>query len=105
SFEPGDSMKKRVLLGVLVVGALAVLATTALASSSKQAVTVLPSSSCSKLQYSGSGSPQYIIASDFPLQGSNRALTTEMAKAVAFILGQHGWKAGKYSIGFQSCDD
>ena len=55
--------------------------------------------------YGGSGSPQYIIASDLPLQGSNRALTTEMAKAVAFILGQQGWKAGKFSVGFQSCDD
>jgi len=98
-------MKKHVLLGVLVVGTLALLATTALASSSKQAVSVLPSSSCGKLQYSGSGSPQYIIASDLPLQGANRALTTEMAKAVAFILGEQGWKAGKFTVGFQSCDD
>ncbi|MBV8080064.1 MAG: branched-chain amino acid ABC transporter substrate-binding protein [Actinobacteria bacterium] len=99
-------MKKRVLLGVLVaVGAFG-LGATALASSSKQAgATPLPSSSCGKLQYSGSGSPDYIIASDLPLQGANRALTTEMAKAVAFILGQQGWKAGKYTVGFQSCDD
>jgi branched-chain amino acid transport system substrate-binding protein len=98
-------MKKRVLLGVLAACAVSVLAATALASSSKQSVQVLPTSSCGKLQYSGSGSPQYIIASDLPLQGANRALTTEMAKAVSFILAQQGWKAGKYSVGFQSCDD
>jgi len=65
----------------------------------------LPSSACGKLQYKGSGKPDKIIASDFPLQGSNRALTTEMAAAVQFILSEHGWKAGKYKIGFQSCDD
>ena len=98
-------MKKRVLLGVLLACAAGALVATALASSSKQAVTALPSSSCGSLQYKGSGSPQYIIASDLPLQGANRALTTEMARAVAFILDQQGWKAGKYSIGFQSCDD
>ena len=38
--------------------------------------------------------PRRIIASDLPLQGSNRALTTEMAQAVEFILKQHDWKAG-----------
>jgi len=98
-------MKKRVLLGVLLTCGACALVTGALASSSKQALTVLPSSSCGKLQYSGSGSPQYIIASDLPLQGANRALTTQMAKAIAFILSQQGWKAGKYTVGFQSCDD
>ena len=60
------------------------------------AVTALPSSSCGKLQYGGSGDPEYIIASDLPLQGANRALTTEMSEAVAYILGQQNWKAGKY---------
>ena len=28
-----------------------------------------------------------------------------MAKAVAFVLEQHDWKAGGKTIGFQSCDD
>src|SRR5258708_33732032 len=46
-----------------------------------------------------------MIGADLPLQGANRALTTEMAKAVQFILAQQNWKAGKYSVGFQSCDD
>jgi branched-chain amino acid transport system substrate-binding protein len=101
-------MKKRVLLGVLGVGVVATLAivATALGSASKEAgVTVLPSSSCGKLQYGGSGSPQFIIASDLPLQGANRPLTTEMARAIAFLLKNQGWKAGKYNVGYQSCDD
>ena len=71
----------------------------------RHSLTPLPSSSCGKLQYGGSGSPQFIIASDFPLQGANRALTTEMNKAIAYMLGQQGWKAGKYTVGFQACDD
>jgi branched-chain amino acid transport system substrate-binding protein len=100
-------MKKRILLGVLVVGVatLAIVAT-ALGSANKEAgVQVLPSSSCGKLQYGGSGSPKYIIASDLPLQGANRPLTTEMNRAIAYMLSQQGWKAGSYTVGFQACDD
>jgi branched-chain amino acid transport system substrate-binding protein len=65
----------------------------------------LPSASCEPIQYEGSGKPDAIIASDLPLQGSNRALTTEMAQAVEFILKQHDWKAGGKNVGYQSCDD
>ena len=98
-------MKKRLFLGALLVCAASGVVATALAGSSKTALTPLPSSSCGKLQYGGSGSPQFIIASDFPLQGANRALTTEMNKAIAYMIGQQGWKAGKYTVGFQPCDD
>ena len=56
--------------------------------------TALPSAGCEPIQYEGSGKPEALIASDLPLQGSNRALTTEMAQAVEFILKQHDWKAG-----------
>src|SRR5579862_9758423 len=98
-------MKKRLVLGAVLVCAMSTVVATALAGSSRHSVTALPASSCQTLQYGGSGSPQYIIGSDFPLQGANRALTTEMARAVAFILKQDNWKAGKYTIGFQSCDD
>jgi branched-chain amino acid transport system substrate-binding protein len=67
--------------------------------------TALPSAGCEPIQYEGSGKPDALIASDLPLQGSNRALTTEMAQAVEFILKQHDWKAGGKNIGFQSCDN
>jgi branched-chain amino acid transport system substrate-binding protein len=70
-----------------------------------QSASVLPTSQCSPLQYGGSGSPQYIVASDLPLQGSSRNQTIEMTKAIAFTLKQAGYKAGKYTIGYQSCDD
>ena len=97
-------MKKRVLLGVLLAGAVWTVAT-GVTASAKSGLSPLPSSSCGKLQYGGSGSPDVIIASDLPLQGANRALTTEMNKAIAYMLGQQGWKAGKKTVGFQACDD
>jgi branched-chain amino acid transport system substrate-binding protein len=68
-------------------------------------VTALPASSCSDIYYQGDGKPDYIIASDLPLQGSGRAQTVQMTEAIKFILKQHNFKAGKYNIGYQSCDD
>jgi branched-chain amino acid transport system substrate-binding protein len=68
-------------------------------------VTALPSASCGAIRYEGGGKPDYLIASDLPLQGANRALTTEMADAIEYILKQRDWKAGDFKIGYQSCDD
>jgi branched-chain amino acid transport system substrate-binding protein len=68
-------------------------------------VTALPSASCEPIRYEGEGEPDFLIASDLPLQGANRALTTEMADAIEFVLKQRDWKAGEYNIGYQSCDD
>ena len=68
-------------------------------------VTALPSSACGPVRYEGEGEPDALIASDFPLQGANRALTTEMADAIEFELAQRDWKIGDQNIGYQSCDD
>src|SRR5205823_4085511 len=43
--------------------------------------TALPASACSPIYYEGSGKPQYIIASDLPLQGSGRTQTVQMTEA------------------------
>jgi branched-chain amino acid transport system substrate-binding protein len=68
-------------------------------------VQALPASSCSDIYYEGSGDPDYIIASDLPLQGSGRSQTVQMTEAIKFLLKEHDFKAGKYKIGYQSCDD
>jgi branched-chain amino acid transport system substrate-binding protein len=68
-------------------------------------VTALPASACSSIYYEGSGDPNYIVASDLPLQGAGRAQTTQMVQAIKYALKQRGFKAGKYNIGYQSCDD
>jgi branched-chain amino acid transport system substrate-binding protein len=102
-------VKRRILFGiplVAVVGtALAVSGVATGKTGGSQSASDLPTSSCAKLQYGGSGSPQLIIPSDLPLQGSSRTQTVEMTKAIAFTLKQAGYKAGKYTVGYQSCDD
>jgi branched-chain amino acid transport system substrate-binding protein len=97
-------VKKRIYVGA---GASALIAIVALATMVSGAIarsgaTPLPASSCSAIQ---NGSGQLLIASDLPLQGSGRTQTQQMTRAIKFIFSQHNWKAGKYSIAYQSCDD
>ena len=68
-------------------------------------VTALPASSCGPLQYKGEGDPEYLVASDLPLQGGSRTQTIQMNKAMAYVLDQQDWKAGDKNIAFQACDD
>jgi branched-chain amino acid transport system substrate-binding protein len=68
-------------------------------------VSALPASSCSDIYYEGDGDPDYLIASDLPLQGSGRTQTVQMTEAIKFILKQDDFKAGDYKVGYQSCDD
>jgi DNA-binding SARP family transcriptional activator/ABC-type branched-subunit amino acid transport system substrate-binding protein/streptogramin lyase len=65
----------------------------------------LPASSCGKLVYGGAGSPRFVIASDLPLQRPARAATLPMTEAVRFVLEQRDFRAGHYTVGYQSCDD
>lgn len=65
----------------------------------------LPSSSCTAIEYEGEGNPDYIIASDFPLQGAARKQPEQIVAAIRQELQNRDWKAGDYKIGYQSCDD
>jgi branched-chain amino acid transport system substrate-binding protein len=100
-----------VVLLVLVVGALAIVAAgcggddDGGGGSKGGSVSALPASSCGPLQYKGEGDPDYLIASDLPLQGSSRPQTTQMNAAIAYELEQRKWKAGDFNIAFQACDD
>jgi hypothetical protein len=69
------------------------------------AVHALPTSSCAPIYYGGRGQPRYLIASDLPLQGVGRTAIAQMSQAVQYVLRQHGFRAGDYSVGYQSCDD
>jgi branched-chain amino acid transport system substrate-binding protein len=66
------------------------------------AATPLPAATCSAIQ---NPSGDLLVASDLPLQGAGRSQTIQMTKAIAFVFGQAGWKAGNYTIAYQSCDD
>ena len=94
-----------VVLGAIITIAALAAAYTGSARSAGSAVTPLPSSMCGPVIYKGSGSPDYIIASDLPLQGAIRHQTLQISRAVIWELAQKGWKAGSLKIGYQSCDD
>jgi branched-chain amino acid transport system substrate-binding protein len=88
--------------GVSAVIAIVAFATVVSGAIARSGATPLPASSCSAIQNS---SGQILIASDLPLEGSGRTQTAQMTRAIKFILQQHNWKAGKYSLAYQSCDD
>jgi branched-chain amino acid transport system substrate-binding protein len=97
-------VKKRIYAGAGVSALIAVVALTMTVSGAiaRSGAKPLPASSCSAIQ---NPSGKYLIASDLPLQGSGRTQTSQMTRAIKFIFSQHGWKAGKYTIAYQSCDD
>jgi branched-chain amino acid transport system substrate-binding protein len=98
-------VKKRMFAAAMLAGIVATLAivATVTAAVHSSAASPLPSSSCGPIN--GPKSAQFLIASDLPLQGAGRTQTVEMTKAINFILKRHNYKAGKYSVAYQSCDD
>jgi branched-chain amino acid transport system substrate-binding protein len=113
-------VKKRLSFWALlgVVGCLALVAagcggkksasngSTSSSTTSGGGAQALPASNCpGGITYGGSGSPQFIVASDLPLQGAGRTQTIQMVDAIKYIFKQNGYKAGKYTVGYQSCDD
>jgi DNA-binding SARP family transcriptional activator/ABC-type branched-subunit amino acid transport system substrate-binding protein len=65
----------------------------------------LPPSNCGAPVYGGPGRPRFLIASDLALQGLASAPNLAMARAVEWTLRRHRFRAGAYTIGYQSCDD
>ncbi len=99
-------MSRKLTVGVLVVAIAAAVAISAgSARSAAKGVTPLPSSSCTPVVYKGSGSPDFIVASDLPLQGAIRHQTIEINRAIVWAMQDHNWMAGPYHIAYQSCDD
>lgn len=98
-------MKKRILVGSAVGAILVgiVLATTVGGAFARtSAATPLPASSCSAIQ---NPDGDLLIASDLPEQSAGRAQIVQMEKAIPFVFAQNNWKAGKYTLAYQACDD
>ena len=98
-------MKKRILVssavGAVLLGVV-LAATVGGAFARTTGATPLPASSCSAVQ---NPDGNLLIASDRPEQSAGRAQIVQMEKAIPFIFGQNGWKAGKYTLAYQACDD
>jgi len=64
----------------------------------------LPAFACGEV-LAGGGSPDVLVASDLPLQGPDSTAPRAMADAIQSVIERHGFKAGKHSVGYASCDD
>jgi DNA-binding SARP family transcriptional activator/ABC-type branched-subunit amino acid transport system substrate-binding protein len=53
----------------------------------------------------GGGTAKVLIASDLPLAGGGATATLPMVRAIQFVLQRHHFRAGKYAVAYQSCDD
>jgi DNA-binding SARP family transcriptional activator/DNA-binding beta-propeller fold protein YncE len=62
----------------------------------------LPASSCGPLVYGGTGRPRFIVASDLALTDASARW---MQHGIEQIIRERGFRAGKYTVGYQSCDD
>jgi YVTN family beta-propeller protein len=71
---------------------------------SGQAIRSLPATMCDPL-VTGSEDPRFVVASDLPLRGGGRFVTPQMSAAVLHVLRKHAFRAGRYPIAYQSCDD
>jgi DNA-binding SARP family transcriptional activator/ABC-type branched-subunit amino acid transport system substrate-binding protein len=65
----------------------------------------LPSSSCGPLIYPGPSRPRFIVASDLALHNPSGISARPMAAGVQAVLREHGYRAGRFTVGYQSCDD
>jgi branched-chain amino acid transport system substrate-binding protein len=63
------------------------------------------SSSSSSSGGGGSSSGDLVIASDFPLQGSDSKQSISMNNAIQLVLDSQGGKAGKFAVKLQQNDD
>jgi len=94
------------LLAAAAVLSIVAVSTGGVFKPSTRSATPLPSSACGPVYYKGKGSPRFLIASDLPLQGAGRAQNIDMQKAIQYVLDkQFHFKAGKYTVGYQGCDD
>jgi DNA-binding SARP family transcriptional activator/ABC-type branched-subunit amino acid transport system substrate-binding protein len=96
----------------VAVGAGAVWVATAAATAdappakpSATGVSALPASFCQQPFYGGDQPPQRLVVSDLPLQGGLQLSSQQMADAMAFVLRRHGFRAGRWRVAYQSCDD
>jgi ABC-type branched-subunit amino acid transport system substrate-binding protein/streptogramin lyase/predicted Ser/Thr protein kinase len=59
---------------------------------------------CGRPIYAGKGDPQYLVVSDLPLRLADFPVRA-MTQAIELVFRQRGFRAGPYSVAYQSCDD
>jgi DNA-binding SARP family transcriptional activator len=74
---------------------------TAARDAARTATGAVTASACAGV-LAGATAPQRLIVSDLPLQ---RPGVAHLSDAIGFVLRRHGFQAGRFTIGYQSCDD
>ncbi len=65
----------------------------------------LPASTCGDVSFRGGGTPRLLVVSDLPLQGDSRAYVKPIAEGIRFVFERRGFRAGRHTVGYGSCDD
>ena len=60
---------------------------------------------CDGLYYERTGLPARLIVSDLPLEDSAHTAMHQMTQAIKLVVKDHGFRAGRFSVGYVSCDD
>jgi ABC-type branched-subunit amino acid transport system substrate-binding protein/DNA-binding beta-propeller fold protein YncE len=69
-------------------------------------VTVAAASTCAPMLGQGAGAPDLVIVSDLDLAPNSAGQwTLPMVQAIKDVFQRHGYRAGKFRIGYRSCDD
>ena len=73
-------------------------------SSDVNGVRTFASSRCEPV-VAGTGGADLLVVSDLPLQGGINITVPQMAQAITFVLRERGFRAGRFRVAYQSCDD
>ena len=60
---------------------------------------------CDQIYYERYGLPKLLILSDLPLRGELRNITHQMTQAVKLVVKERGFRTGRFSVAYVSCDD
>jgi branched-chain amino acid transport system substrate-binding protein len=93
-----------IAVGLLVVAA-ATVALVSVGSDGKPGIQPLASDRCSPLDYGGPGEPDFVIAGDLPLERGSLSFSRPMADALELALERRNYRAGRFHVGLQVCDD
>ena len=100
------SARRAAAIGVgLLIAASATIALLGIGSDGKANIQAIASDRCSPLDYRGPGKPDFIIAGDLPLERGSLSFSRPMADALELELERRNYRAGRFRIGLQVCDD
>jgi branched-chain amino acid transport system substrate-binding protein len=91
-------------LAIALLGALALAGLASAAGPTPGGrVVVIPG--CDDLYYERVGFPQRLIVSNLPLEDSAHTAMHQMTQAIKLTLKERAFRAGRFSVGYVSCDD